>query len=374
MASFGPYVAGKGEPPWNDLIAALPGAHLLQTGQWGEVKIHNGWTPATWAWRNAQGVVVAAALTLQRQLTRNRLFQGLSVLYVPKGPLLDWSDAGLRRQVLADLKTLAQRRGAIFVKIDPDVTLGIGAPGEPDAQEMTVGASVLQDLQAEGWRFSPEQVQFRNTVLIDLTPDLASLLAKMKQKTRYNVRLAERKGVIVRTASLDDTTLLYQMYAETATRDDFVIRDQAYYQMLWSTMMQAGLAEPLVAEVEGEPVAGVVIFRFAGKAWYMQGMSRPAHRETMPNYLLQWEAMRRAKDCGCTIYDLWGAPDLFSEADPLWGVYRFKEGLGGQVVRGLGAWDLPVKPLSYQLYTRVLPWLLEQMRRRSKERTRRFAG
>jgi peptidoglycan pentaglycine glycine transferase (the first glycine) len=374
MISFGPYVAGAGEPTWDELIAALPGAHLLQTREWGMVKSVNGWLPEPWAWRDDRGSVVAAALTLQRQLSANRFSKSLSVLYLPKGPLLEWSDAALRRTVLGNVATLARRKRAIFVKIDPDVVVGTGAPGSAEFQDNEVGGSVLQDLQSAGWQFSPEQVQFRNTVLIDLTLDHEHLLAKMKQKTRYNIRLAERKGVTVRTAAISEAPLLYQMYAETAGRDDFVIRDRQYYELLWSTMMEAGLAEPLIAEVEGEPVAGVVIFRFSGTAWYMQGMSRPEHREKMPNYLLQWEAIRRAKASGCSVYDLWGAPDLFNESDPLWGVYRFKEGLGGQVVRHIGAWDLPVRPLSYHLYTRLLPRVLDLMRRRGKERTRRLVG
>jgi lipid II:glycine glycyltransferase (peptidoglycan interpeptide bridge formation enzyme) len=121
-------------------------------------------------------------------------------------------------------------------------------------------------------------------------------------------------------------------------------------------------------------VAGVVIFRFAGRAWYMQGMSGLAHREKMPNYLLQWEAIHRAKAAGCRIYDLWGAPDEFSEHDSMWGVYRFKEGLGGQVVRHIGAWDLPVQPLAYKIYTQTLPRLLDVMRRKGKQRTRRLVA
>jgi peptidoglycan pentaglycine glycine transferase (the first glycine) len=369
MVRFTPYLPQVGEPPWNDLIAGLPGAHLLQTTEWGEVKRNNGWQPAPWVWQDEHERAVGAALTLVRGV-----FTGLSVLYVPKGPLLDWSDPALRRQALSDLAGVGRRTGAIFLKIDPDVLLGTGVPGQSGATETELGASVVADLRSAGWHFSDEQVQFRNTVLIDLTPDPESLLAKMKQKTRYNIRLAERKGVTVRAGAIDDLPLLYQMYAETARRDDFVIRDQAYYRSLWSTMMAAGLAEPLLAEVEGEPVAGVVIFRFAGRAWYMQGMSRPAHREKMPNYLLQWEAMLRAKASGCRVYDLWGAPDEFVESDPLWGVYRFKEGLGGQVVRGLGAWDLPLKPLTYRLYTQILPRLLEAMRRRGKRRNRRLVG
>jgi lipid II:glycine glycyltransferase (peptidoglycan interpeptide bridge formation enzyme) len=373
MASFGPYVAEAGAPAWNEVIAGLPGAHLLQTSEWGQVKTDNRWQPANWAWRDERGQMVAAALILQRWFSPGGLLKNLSVLYVPKGPLLDWSDIELRRQALTDLARLAQRTGAIFVKIDPDVVVGTGIPGEPGARETQVGRAVLYDLQANGWRFSDEQVQFRNTVLIDLTPDPDRLLANMKQKTRYNVRLAQRKGVTVRVGTVADLPLLYQMYAETARRDDFVIRDREYYRSLWSTMIDAGLAEPLIAEVEGEAVGGVVIFRFAGKAWYMQGMSRPAHREKMPNYLLQWEAMLRAKAGGCSVYDLWGAPDEFSPGDALWGVYRFKEGLGGQVVRHIGAWDLPVSPLAYRLYTQILPRLLEVMRRRGKERTQRIA-
>jgi lipid II:glycine glycyltransferase (peptidoglycan interpeptide bridge formation enzyme) len=114
----------------------------------------------------------------------------------------------------------------------------------------------------------------------------------------------------------------------------------------------------------------VIPFRFAGRAWYLYGMSRDLHRERMPNYLLQWEALRRARTSGCNEYDLWGAPDRFDESDPLWGVYRFKEGLGGEVVRGLGAWDLPVQPLLYRLYTQTLPRLLDVMRKRGRAQTK----
>jgi len=182
--------------------------------------------------------------------------------------------------------------------------------------------------------------------------------------------LAQRKGVIVRPGSQADLDLLYHMYAETSVRDGFVIRDQAYYRSVWGGFIQEHMAEPLIAEVEGQPVAAVIIFRFAAKAWYLYGMSRDLYRETMPNFLLQWEAMRRAKAAGCKTYDLWGAPDEFNESDPLWGVYRFKEGLAGDVVRTLGAWDYPAQPLLYKIYTQLLPRVLNIMRRRGKARTR----
>ncbi len=359
---------------WNEAVAALPGAHVLQTWQWGRVKSAYGWQALPRVWRDGSGEVAAAGLILQRSVSIRGLPLALRVMYVPKGPLCNWADAGVRHVVLDDLERLARRQKAIFIKIDPDVCLGAGVPGQANAQENSQGQEVQVDLQRGGWRFSEEQIQFRNTVVIDLSPSLDDLLAKMKQKTRYNIRLAVRKGVAVRLGGSGDLPLLYQMYAETSARDGFVIRDEGYYQAVWSSFMQAGMAEPLIAEVEGQAVAALIIFRFAGKAWYLYGMSRDAHREKMPSSLLQWEAICRAKACGCRTYDLWGAPDTFDESDSLWGVFRFKEGLGGEVVRHIGAWDLPVRPALYGLYTQTLPRLLELMRRRDKERTRKMVS
>ncbi|MBN1145960.1 MAG: peptidoglycan bridge formation glycyltransferase FemA/FemB family protein [Anaerolineales bacterium] len=348
---------------WNALAASLPGAHVLQTWEWGQVKSRFGWQALPQTWRDEAGNVRAAALVLQRSTA------GLRVLYAPKGPLLDWADAPLRRQALSDLGALARRQGAIFVKIDPDVPLGYGEQGQPGAHDDPLGGSVVADLRAAGWRFSDEQIQFRNTVWIDLSPEPETLLANMKQKTRYNVRLAQRKGVRVRPSSLDELDGLYRMYAETSARDGFVIREAGYYRALWSTFMQAGMAEPLVAEAGGQMIAALVVFRFAGKAWYLFGMSGDEQREKMPNHLLQWEAMQRARAAGCQVYDLWGAPEIFDERDALWGVYRFKDGFGGQTIRGLGAWDLPTRPLLYRLYMQALPRLLEAMRSRRQARS-----
>ena len=134
--------------------------------------------------------------------------------------------------------------------------------------------------------------------------------------------------------------------------------------------MQSGMAAPLIAEVEEEAVAGMVLFWFGNKAWYLHGMSVEKHREKMPNHLLQWAAMNLAHEKGALIYDLWGAPDNFNEEDGMWGVYKFKEGLGGEVIRTLGAWDYPSRPILFQLYEKVLPRILDGMRRRGKQKTR----
>ena len=118
------------------------------------------------------------------------------------------------------------------------------------------------------------------------------------------------------------------MYLETSLRDGFIIRPEGYYRLLWSTFISGDMAIPLIAEVDGTPVAGLLLFYFAERSWYLYGMSTDLHREKMPNYLLQWEAIRISKNLGCKVYDLWGAPDVFDADESMWGVYRFKKGLG----------------------------------------------
>jgi lipid II:glycine glycyltransferase (peptidoglycan interpeptide bridge formation enzyme) len=170
--------------------------------------------------------------------------------------------------------------------------------------------------------------------------------------------------VTVRPGTADDLPLLYDMYNETAVRDGFVIRPVAYYQDAWGSFIESGLAQPLIAEVDASAVAMVIVFRFGDRAWYMYGASRDQHREKMPNHLLQWEAMRWAKSVGCAVYDMWGAPDELDENDPIWGVYRFKQGFGAQMVRHIGAYDYPNSRLRYWTYTVAMPRLLSLMRRR----------
>jgi peptidoglycan pentaglycine glycine transferase (the first glycine) len=363
---------------WNELIASLPLAHLLQTWEWSQVKIKYGWQAMPCIWQDEKGNPVAAAMVLKRSLPVAGFAKKMCVLYIPKGPLMDWLDSALRHRVLDDLCAFAKRQGAIFIKIDPDVVLGTGVPGAADAVEVDGGKSIRSELDAHGWRFSQDQIQFRNTVLLDLTPSEDEILSRMKQKTRYNIRLAQTKGVTVRVGTVDDLQLMYRMYAETSVRDGFLIREEGYYQTVWRGFMSVPYSahslqpftEPLIAEVGDEVVGAVSMFYFSGQAIYLFGMSRETHREKMPNYLLQWEAIRRARGLGCQVYNLWGAPDEFKESDGLWGVFRFKEGLGGVVSRTIGAWDFTPNPLLYRMYTEVLPRIMDIMRARGKSKTK----
>jgi lipid II:glycine glycyltransferase (peptidoglycan interpeptide bridge formation enzyme) len=343
---------------WDDALLKLPWPHALQSWEWGAFKERWGWRATRFLWEQ-DGRPVAAAQLLQRRLGRTPF----SIIYVPKGPLLPYEDTGLCQAVLDELESLARRRHALFIKIDPDVHLGVGTDDTPPEP---ITAPVLTTLMQRGWRPSAEQIQFRNTVLIDLTCGEEQLLAQMKPKTRYNVRLAERRGVRVLPGQEKDLCSFYNLYSDTSQRDGFLIRPFAYYQDVWRTFMACEQAHLLLADLDGHPIAGLLLFVFGPTAWYMYGASSDAHRNLMPSYVLQWEAIRLAQQLGCARYDMWGAPDRFDASDRMWGVYRFKVGFGGHTVRGMGAYDFAPSPSLYTFYIAVMPRLLALMRKQHR--------
>ena len=348
---------------WNSTIRDLPGAHILQSAEWGAFKQRTtDWTPDYCRWPLSKGSS-AAAMILTRRIGP------LSVIYVPKGPLIDYSDPAALSTVLDQLEAHA-KLGTLWLKIDPDVPIGTGVPGEPDARIDPVGEAVQNTLIARGWRFSDSQVQFRNTIVIDLRPSEDELLAQMGQKTRYNARYGLKHGVTIRAATMGDLPTLYALYAHTGARDGFLTRPLNYYLDEWGTLIRRDLAHALIAEVDGVPVAHVILFQFGQTCWYFYGASADEHRNLMPTYALQWAAMRWAKARGCTRYDFWGAPDTFNESDSMWGVYRFKLGFGGQVIRTIGAWDYVPNATLYNLYTHAMPRLLNGLKALRTARSR----
>lgn len=331
-------------PEWDAELAGIPNAHVLQTWEWGELKSRVGWTPERLLF-SENGKPLAAAQILRRPLPRTPL----GILYVPKGPALDYQKTNLFGDILGLIENHARRRNAVFVKVDPDVLRNSPA------------ATCLPE---RGWTPSAEQIQYRNTVRLDLTKSEQDLLQAMKPKWRYNIRLAEKKGVRVEPGTEEDLGLFYQMYADTGARDDFLIRRFPYYQEVWGTMLRANLGKLLFARAGSERIAALMLFVFADRAWYFYGASRNSHRGLMPNHLLQWEAIRWARAEGCREYDFWGAPDRLDTSEPMYGVYKFKMGFGGEFVERISAHDFVLNRALYWLYAVVRPKYLARLRRR----------
>jgi len=231
---------------------------------------------------------------------------------------------------------------------------------EPDAPDDEALRDAICQFDFDMSQFT---IQPPRSIFVDLEPGEEAILAAMKSKTRYNIRLALRRGVTVRSGTAEDLPTFYRLMQITGRRDEFGIHSLDYFKTIFE-LFAPSQAALLLAEVQGEPVAGLLLLVHRCAAYYLFGASSNAHREKMPTYLLQWEAMRWAKAHGCQSYDLWGIPDadetrleaefVTRSEDPsgLWGVYRFKRGFGGRVTRAVGAFDL--------VYNRPLYWIYGQ--------------
>ncbi len=333
-----------------------PAGHLLQTSPWGELKSRFGWRADRVALADADGKLVAGALILYRKVA------GLTLAYVPKGPLTDWRNRSQTDALLAAIRAQAKQAGAAFLKIEPDLA--------DTAENQTVLASY-------GFRPSPQTVQPRSTITLDISGEESAILARMKSKWRYNIRLAGRKGVVVHQGSRADLAHFAALMETTGDRDNFDVHSADYYAAAYDLLVAADRAVFLYATFEGQPLASIVVTVTGRTACYLWGASSNRERNRMPNHALQWAAIRWARQRGATRYDLWGIPDpigqlatplpgarMAADAVPvslddlpegdLWGVFRFKQGFGGDVVRTVGAWDLALNPVLYAAYQKGL--------------------
>lgn len=359
---------------WDRYLISLPQPHFLQSSEWALVKSNNGWEPFYKIWRLNEDEIVAGAMILERRIKLSFLPVYFSIHYVPKGPLLDWSDLKLVRVVLQDLVDFSRKRKAIFIKIDPDIFLKNPILLRRGNDVEVVSDGVIDLLRKRNWIYSDSQIQFQNTMWIDLNQPSEDILATMKQKTRYNIRLALKKGVKIRIANIDEYPLIYQLYAQTSIRDDFVIRSEKYYLEMWEKFNQARVCDVLIAEFEGIAIAGLVLYHIDNRAFYVYGMTSDEHRNLMASYAIQWEAIQLAKQYGLEFYDLWGAPNSIDESDTMYGVYRFKLGLGAELVSTIGAWDFINNRAGFMLYQKVIPALLNVMRKAGRRKTAESLG
>ena len=311
---------------WDAFLKDHPEAHLLQNSAWGELKSDFGWEVIHVRVENCGAQVLFKALPL-----------GFRVAYIPKGPVgKNWN------LLWPELHHICQTKKVVFLKVDPDAWEDSGE---------------LISSQMAGFNKVNRTIQPRRTIVVSLDGSEEAWLDRMKQKTRYNIRLAQRKEVIVHSSN--DVQTFHKMMLLTGSRDKFGVHSIEYYQRAYSLFASLGLCNLLQADVNGTPVAGLMAFVFGKRSWYFYGASTDEARNHMPTYLLQFEAMRWAAQKGASEYDLWGVPDVdeskleenFSnKSDGLWGVYRFKRGFGGRLLRSVPPYDYVYIPWLYNFY------------------------
>jgi lipid II:glycine glycyltransferase (peptidoglycan interpeptide bridge formation enzyme) len=366
LAGQGRHAVVEPDPnTWDRFTAQHPQGHLLQSAGWGALKQQVGWEARRLLIVGPDGPQAGAQLLLRRRL-------GLCAAYVPRGPLLGDSRAA-NRLLLAALDRLARRHRAVFLRLEPNLLEGDARAGELHSALMIEGFCIADPLQP------------RTSLHLDLTPVPDQLLTAMSKGHRADIRRAAREGVTVRQGrSAADLDAFYAIMEQTGARAAFAIHSHDYYRAAWELFRApadrpapaqlegepAGVGQLLLAERDGATVAVCMIFACAGVGLYLYGGSTDIGLKSGANHALQWQAIQWARASGCRLYDFWGVPDQFglaaqasdeaerelleerAKSDPLYGVFRFKKGFGGQVVRYLPAYDRVYLPPLYALWRR----------------------
>ncbi len=320
---------------WNNFLLAADRPPILQTYQWGELKGAFCWRPFRLAVMDNDEIVGGISL-LKRPIPKSG---GRYLFYAPEGPVFKTWSVEIIKILLDAVRELALREKVVFLRVDPLIR-------KEDTEKINL-------LNNRGFVASGENIQPPSTIVINLDKTEDGLLKSFKAKHRYNIRLAARRGVSIdRPSGSAAVARFYRLLEITKDRQKFLSQPLAYYQKVEEILGAQGMTGIFIAHAGGEDLAAVFIFRFGDTIWYMYGASGNQKRNFMPAYLLHWEVMRWAKSENCRKYDLWGIPVKPEPAQPLWGVYRFKNGFNGEIVNWAGCFDLPFNPALYKVMIR----------------------
>jgi peptidoglycan pentaglycine glycine transferase (the first glycine) len=314
----------EGLDEYKKFLEGHPKGHFMQSPQWGRIK-------SDWKWeavvqRDEGGKIKAGVSVLIRKVP------GLpyTMMYSPRGPVCDLHDKDTLALLVAGVRALAIKYKAYIYKIDPDIPVS--------------DTLFAQHMRSFGFRLSDngknfEGVQPKFVFRLDIREKTEDeIFALFHQKTRYNIRLAQRHDVAIRVR--DETYLdeLMPIMVETGRRDGFATRPKSYFERLLKELGEK--ARLYIAYYQDKPVAGAIASQYGDKTWYLYGASSSKYRNIMPNHLLQWEMIRWAVSSGCRIYDFRGVSGDLREDNPLYGLYRFKKGFGGEFTEFIGEFDL----------------------------------
>jgi len=329
-----------------DLASCGKSESFLQSSEWGQFKSRFGWTSLAFIvdWN---GFGERPLLVLSR-----RLAPGFSFAYIPWGPELPESftaDDIQRSLVLAELARGLRRLlpvNCAFIRFDPPWF-------------------VEEPLLRLPFKKAAADIQPPDTVLVDLT--VIDILASMKPKWRYNIGIAEKRGVLVNRPDASGIDDFYNLLKETAARDGIAIHSAVYYKTLFEIYNgnNSGSLRLYTTKYNNEVLAAIIVLCREKQATYLYGASSNINRNVMAPYALQWRAMQEAKACGCEVYDLFGIPPNEDPNHPMAGLYRFKTGFGGKIVHRAGSWDYPYKPVFYSLF-RTLELARKKIRDKKK--------
>jgi lipid II:glycine glycyltransferase (peptidoglycan interpeptide bridge formation enzyme) len=327
----------KDKKQLNDFVGAQTHAELLQSWEWSEFQEQTG-NKIFRLGLEEDGKIIAAATLMKKSLPL-----GMNYFYCPRGPISKCEVRSAKCEVLeflfGKIKKIAREEKVIFLRIEPFV-IARSASDEaiPQFGDKTTG--LPRSFQSLAMTRTLD-TQVSKTIILNLTKSEEELLAAMHQKTRYNIRLAEKKGVKIREAGCVDFEKFWDLMSATVNRDSFRLHDKEYYKK----MLEVENIKLFFAEYQNNILCAGIFSFFGDTAIYLHGASSNENRELMAPYLLQWELIKKAKSLGCKYYDFFGIDEK------KWpGVTRFKKGFGGEELNYPGTFDVIFNKNKYGVY------------------------
>ncbi len=322
----------KDEEEYSDFLEKHERCNFQQSLEWAKVK--QSWKREVILAEDTNGKINGSLMVLVRKIP----FFG-NIMYSARGPVCDIHNIEVLRQITEGAKELAKKYNAIVLRIEPDIK-----SNDTDFRNimLELGYSIKDD--AKNFR---DEIQPRYVFRLDTKNKTEDEIFKnFHQKTRYNVRLATKKGVTVKEGTREDLKDFHKIMVTTGIRDGFIIRPLEYFEKMYDCLGPEHM-KILMAYYDGKPISGVIPIMYGNKTWYLYGASSNEHRNLMPNYLLQWEMIKIAISRKSDIYDLRGVPGIADDSN---GLYRFKKGFGAEYTEFIGEVYIPFKPLTYKAY------------------------
>lgn len=325
----------KSRAEYKEFLEGHERCNFQQSPEWARVK--NNWKNEVILAEDAQGKIIGSLSILIRKMP---IFG--NIMYSSRGPVCDIHNMEVLKQLTDGANELAKKYNAIVLKIEPDIE-----------SEDKIFRSIVTNL---GYRIKDDAKDFKDEIQPRYVFRLnikgkteEEIIAGFKQKWRYNIRLAIKKGVEVREGTKEDLKDFHRIMVETGARDGFIVRSLEYFEKMYDELAPKHM-KLLMAYYEDKPISGVIPIFYGNKTWYLYGASSNEHRNLMPNYLLQWEMIKMAIARQDDIYDFRGVSGVVDEHHPQYGLYRFKQGFGATFTEFIGEIYIPFKPLTYSLY------------------------
>ena len=325
------------EKEYKEFLEKNEKGHYAQGLEWARIK--SDWKNEVIIVRDEKDKIKASLSLLIRKLP----YINSHLMYAPRGPVCDIDDEESFKKLIEEADKLAKKYNAFMLKMDPDILASNEKFKKMSRKNGFIVEEKVKDVET--------LLQPRYVFRLDLKGKTEEeVFQSFHSKTRYNIRLATKKGVIIKEGTREDLKDFHRIMEVTGKRDDFMIRPLSYFEKMYDELAPEHLKLMMAYTPEGEPISGIIDIIYGNKIWYLYGASSNEHRNLMPNYLLQWNMIKYSIEQKKDMYDFRGVVGVVDESHPQYGLYRFKQGFNAEFTEFIGELYINYKPFTNKMF------------------------